>query len=83
MIIKPKRRIKFIMQFEVDLDMVPGSFHEPDDWVFFVQRDFMRQVHYNARCQLTGAPIMVPPLSRNMQHPISSVREVEVDNSIE
>lgn len=35
------------IKFTVDKDMVPGLFHQSDDWVEFITREFMRQTHYH------------------------------------
>lgn len=69
-----KKRIKFIVTFEVDLDLIPGPYHEPNDWLNMVQNDFMLQAHYNARCYVHTEPYQIKPLPYDQQHSISSVR---------
>jgi len=54
-----QKRVKFTITFEVDLDLVPGVFHNASDWVNMVQRDFLRQTHYNACTSIVRAPVEV------------------------
>lgn len=42
-----KPRAEITIKFSVDLDTVPGTFHDPKDWVWLVTKDFERQSHYN------------------------------------
>lgn len=41
-------RVKIILELEVDLDIVPGVFHQAEDWVQLATREFLHQKHYNA-----------------------------------
>jgi len=52
-----KRRVKFQIKFEVDLDMVPGRFHDEQDWVNFVVWNFEAQKHYNAKTEVVSVNV--------------------------
>lgn len=45
---KMKRRAEFTIKFSVDLDMVPGPGHSPDDWIRLAAKEFLHQRHYDA-----------------------------------
>lgn len=45
-------RVDITMKFSVNLDLVPGFGHEAGDWIKFIQREFMRQKHYHAECDV-------------------------------
>lgn len=42
-----KKRFKFTVVFEGDLDMVPGWGHSEADWHKFAMAEMLRQSHYN------------------------------------
>lgn len=42
-----KKRVKFIIEYEVDLDSVPGWGHQVEDWVELATCGVLRQTHYN------------------------------------
>jgi len=41
-------RVKITLELEVDLDIVPGMFHQAEDWIQLATREFLAQRHYNA-----------------------------------
>jgi len=43
------KRFKFVIEFEVDKDMVPGFGYEVQHWIDFTTREFMRQGHYHPK----------------------------------
>jgi hypothetical protein len=53
-----RNRVKFTMEFEVDLDMVPGFGHQPDDWKKFIVNTLAQQVpHYNPTIKMVAAEL--------------------------
>lgn len=83
-----KTRIK--IEVSVDLDYAPGTFHNPNDWIWMLMSDFMRQHHYHPEVihvEATNwdgerekyAPIMVldinGKLSPRAWYPISPIND--------
>ncbi|QKC99218.1 hypothetical protein [Mesorhizobium sp. NZP2298] len=51
------KRAKIVMEFEVDLDMLPGWGHTTGDWVDLINRNFLLQTHYNAESRVVSADV--------------------------
>lgn len=49
-----RKRITITMQFEVNLDLVPGWGHEAQDWIEIIQREFLRQRSYKPATRLVA-----------------------------
>jgi hypothetical protein len=55
-----KRRLKFTMEFEVDLDPVPGFGHQPIDWIKRAQDAFISGTYRDStKAKLVGDTIEV------------------------
>lgn len=46
------RRVKITLEFEADLDPVPGWGNKPEDWVGLLERNIPHQPHYNSTCKV-------------------------------
>lgn len=53
-----KNRVSIKLTFSIDLDMVPGLFHDPQDWVDLVQSKLMEQHHYNLKVEIHYTEVM-------------------------
>jgi len=52
-----KKRFKIVIEFEGDIDMVPGWGDNTADWVRMIARDFERQTHYNTSAKVISEEI--------------------------
>lgn len=50
------KRTKFTIEFEIDLDSVPGAFHQAEDWINRVTQQFEAQKHYHPTVKLVNGP---------------------------
>jgi hypothetical protein len=55
-----KKRVEIKLTFSADLDMVPGWGHETQDWVDLVNRELMRNSHYDTRVDIHSVDVVRP-----------------------
>lgn len=60
------KRAKFAIEFEIDLDGVPGFGHHPQDWADYVARQLLTNSHYNPSLKIDGAQIVPSAHARKM-----------------
>ena len=59
------QRAKIILEFSVDLDMVPGWGNKIEDWISLVEQgldkqslaNFFAQTHYNPKCKIISTEV--------------------------
>jgi hypothetical protein len=56
-VIKPGRRCRILIEYEVDLDAVPGWGYAPADWIELAVSNVTRQSHYNTTYTVRGVSI--------------------------
>ena len=56
-VIKPGRRCRILIEYEVDLDAVPGWGYAPADWIRLAVEGVTRQSHYNTTYTVRGVSI--------------------------
>jgi hypothetical protein len=54
------QKFEITIRFEVDRDMVFGMFHQSQDWVDFITREFMRQSHYHPSFEVVDTKTIYP-----------------------
>ena len=50
------QRTTILIKFEVDLDMVPGAWHEAEDWVEYVKQQLCNPT-YDSRVQILDTTV--------------------------
>jgi hypothetical protein len=51
-------RVRFTIEFEANLDMIPGWGYEPEDWHQLATREFERQTHYATSAKVVSSDLI-------------------------
>jgi hypothetical protein len=52
-----KKRVRFTVEFEADLDMVPGWGYEPEDWHVLAMHEFKRYTRYATTARVVSSQV--------------------------
>lgn len=52
------RKAKFVVEYTVDLDGVPGWGYQPEDWIKLATDSVSRQTHYNTSFEVKSVEVI-------------------------